>query len=71
MSEPASTSVTAEDWIDVRQLAERLGVREVTVRNWRNIGKGPKSFKLGGGIRFLIKDVDAWVKQQQQSSASE
>jgi hypothetical protein len=35
-----------------------------TLRYWRHIGKGPRSFKLGGRVADKRGDVEAWVEAQ-------
>lgn len=32
-----------------------------TVRYWRNVGKGPKSFKLGRRVLYALEDVEAFM----------
>lgn len=56
--------------IKIEALAEEFGLSEATLRGWRHRGdRGPKSFKLGGSIRYLRSDVDAWVREQYESTA--
>lgn len=38
-----------------------------TVRYWRHIGTGPKSFKLGRRVLYDEADVLAWIAEQRQS----
>lgn len=47
------------------EVAEMLGMPEATLRYWRHIGTGPKSFKLGPR-RVVYKDEDvlAWIEKQ-------
>lgn len=35
-----------------------------TLRYWRHIGKGPKSFKLGRRVLYRREDVEAWLEEQ-------
>ena len=41
-----------------------------TVRYWRHVGKGPKSFKVGRRVLYAIEDVEAWIAQAKVNSAS-
>ena len=41
-----------------------------TVRYWRHIGKGPKSFKLGRRVLYAEADVLAWIASQQEEAAA-
>lgn len=40
-----------------KQLAERWGIREGTLRNWRYLGEGPAFMKVGRSIRYRMADV--------------
>jgi hypothetical protein len=42
-----------------------------TVRYWRHVGKGPKSFKVPGGRRVLyaVEDVESWLAEGKAMSA--
>jgi hypothetical protein len=33
-----------------------------TLRYWRHIGYGPKSFKLGGRVVYKRQDVEQWIE---------
>ncbi|MDS9470291.1 helix-turn-helix domain-containing protein [Paracoccus sp. MBLB3053] len=47
---------------DEKEVANRLGVAESTVRNWRAQGRGPQSIKLPtGAVRYRPEDVVRWV----------
>ncbi len=35
-----------------------------TLRYWRHIGYGPKSFKLGGRVAYRLEDVEEWIEAQ-------
>lgn len=53
---------------------ETLGIHETseylddtpvaTPRYWRLNGRGPKSFVLGGRVRYRRADLDAWIAGQ-------
>ena len=38
-----------------------------TLNNWRSIGRGPRSFRLGRAVKYLVADVAAWIERQQQA----
>ena len=35
-----------------------------TLRYWRHVGYGPKSFKLGGRVAYKLEDVEQWIESQ-------
>ena len=59
----------AEIWFTA-QVAEYLKTPATTIRWWRHIGQGPKSFKLGARkVAYLRRDVEAWLEEQYTSQA--
>ena len=58
--------------LTVAELAEWLGISELTVRDWRADGKGPPAVKLGKGrsstVRFRPADVEAWLDTCRESA---
>lgn len=41
-----------------------------TVRYWRHVGKGPKSFKLGRKVLYSVEDVTSWIESQKKESTA-
>ena len=35
-----------------------------TLRYWRHLGNGPRSFRVGRGVRYWRHDVTDWLHQQ-------
>lgn len=60
-----------EPFLDVRQLAEYLGVPVSTVYEWRTHGRGPTAYRFGKHLKFTVTDVHAWVQQQRDTAVSE
>jgi predicted DNA-binding transcriptional regulator AlpA len=44
-------------------VAEKLGRSLSTLRYWRHIGHGPRSFKIGGRVAYRLEDVEQWIEQ--------
>jgi predicted DNA-binding transcriptional regulator AlpA len=53
--------------VTTKELAELIGVPVATLNNWRSIGRGPRSFRLGRAVKYSLADVAAWIEQQQQA----
>ncbi|MBK8458826.1 MAG: helix-turn-helix domain-containing protein [Micropruina sp.] len=52
------------------QVAAYLSTPPTTIRWWRHIGQGPKSFRLGARkVAYLKSDVEAWLQQQYTAEA--
>jgi excisionase family DNA binding protein len=43
------------------QLAEYLGVPVKSVYKWNHEGTGPTVRRVGRHVRYLVRDVDAWL----------
>lgn len=65
--------------MQVRQRDELLNQKEAgeyidrpmgSLRAWRHMGKGPKSFKLGGRVTYRKSDLDAWIQAQYDESVT-
>lgn len=53
------------DLMTTAEVAEYLKTAEATMRYWRHIGEGPRSFRMGGKrVMYRRQDVDAWLMEQ-------
>ena len=52
------------------EVAELLRTPVETVRYWRHVGKGPKSFKAGRAVLYDVDDVEAFIAQAKANSAA-
>jgi predicted DNA-binding transcriptional regulator AlpA len=52
------------------EVAELVRAPIETVRYWRHVGKGPKSFKVGRRVLYAIEDVEAWIAQAKVNTAA-
>jgi excisionase family DNA binding protein len=43
------------------EVAEIFRTSPETVRYWRHVGKGPRSFKVGRRVLYRESDVQAWA----------
>jgi excisionase family DNA binding protein len=55
-------------YLTTSEVAERFRTSAETVRYWRHVGKGPKSFKLGRRVLYDIEDVEAWLEDARRSA---
>lgn len=51
-------------WLSRKDLAERLGVPETTVKYWSAMRTGPRYAKFGRHVRYRLSDVIAWEDEQ-------
>lgn len=52
-----------------KDVAAWLGVSEATLSRWRTFGGGPAFVNLGGNIRYLPGDVQAYVDENRKGAA--
>ena len=77
MNEDRTTQTKAKapmgnDLMFTKEVSEEIRVPEATLRWWRHMGKGPRSFLLGAKrVVYKRADVDAWVEEQYQAGARE
>jgi len=43
---------------------------ESTVRYWRHLGTGPRSFRLGRRVVYRRHEVEQWLREHEMSDAS-
>ena len=52
---------TAEQWVSVEQIAQHLNVKAFTIYKWLERKTMP-AHKVGRLWRFMISEIDAWVR---------
>jgi len=53
--------MNTEPWVTAEQVARHLGAVKDTVYRWRE-RKGLPAHKIGGLWKFLLSEVDEWVR---------
>jgi hypothetical protein len=53
-----------ERMIDTHQLADWISQSPGTLANWRSRRIGPPYVKLPSGVRYRVRDVEAWLDAQ-------
>lgn len=56
-------------YMNTLEVAELTRSSPETVRYWRHIGKGPRSFKVGRRVLYEAADVQAWLEGLKQVGA--
>ena len=54
--------IIGENWINIEEAAEYLGVKPVTIRTWIKKKKGIPAHKIGKQWKFKYSELDEWVK---------
>jgi predicted DNA-binding transcriptional regulator AlpA len=48
----------------MQEVADVVRVPVATLRYWRHLGTGPRSFRIGRGVRYWRTEVFAWLDDQ-------
>lgn len=59
-----------ERLLSTEEVAAVLGRPPRTLRQWRYLGEGPKYLKVGATVRYRARDVEAWLRAQEQEPAA-
>ena len=58
-------------YLNAKQAAEFLTLSELTLRNWRKQGIGPRYCKFGRRVTYEKAELAAWARAQTRTSTSE
>lgn len=50
--------------LTLNEAAELVRAPVATLRYWRHMGTGPRSFRVGRAVRYWRGDVVAWLHEQ-------
>jgi excisionase family DNA binding protein len=56
--------------LTITEAAELLRAPVATLRYWRHLGTGPRSFRLGRRVLYRTEDVRTWIDAQHDQHAS-
>lgn len=64
-----STGITVgvnpgDEMLTLQEAATLLRMPEGTLRYWRHLGCGPRSFKIGRHVRYWKTDLILWLAEQ-------
>ncbi|WP_417216425.1 helix-turn-helix transcriptional regulator [Arthrobacter sp.] len=60
----AAASPSPDDLLTVPQVAALTGLTTSTLANWRSAGTGPTPTHVGGRVRYLRHELNAWLNSQ-------
>lgn len=52
----------SDNWINIDEASEYLGVKPVTVRTWIKKKNGIPAHKIGKQWKFKCSELDEWIK---------
>jgi excisionase family DNA binding protein len=53
-----------EEMLTLQEACAYLRIPEGTLRYWRHLGSGPRSFKIGRHVRYWRADLALWLTEQ-------
>lgn len=54
----------SDEMLTLQEACAFLRVPEGTLRYWRHLGAGPRSFKVGRHVRYWRTDLIVWLTEQ-------
>jgi len=58
---PSAPTRPEVDMMTERQVAEHLNMSVGSLRKWRRLRTGPRFVRIGRGLRYRRRDVEAWL----------
>ena len=62
--------ISSDDLLSIAEAAAILRAPVATLRYWRHLGTGPRSFRVGRNVRYWRTDVTTWLDQQRSNEAA-
>lgn len=59
-----------DEFLTTGEVAELCRTSPDTVRWWRHVGRGPKSFKVGRRVLYAATDVQKWLTSLQEETST-
>ena len=56
-----------DELLTIQEVADVVRVPVATLRYWRHLGTGPRSFRIGRSVRYWRTEVFAWLDDQASS----
>ncbi len=66
---PSHAAGHEPDLLTITEAAELLRAPVATLRYWRHLGTGPRSFRLGRRVLYRRDDLHAWIDLQCSDAA--
>jgi DNA-binding transcriptional MerR regulator len=57
-------------YLTTEEVADLLRTSPESVRYWRHIGKGPRSFKVAKRVLYAAEDVEAFIAEARSLAAA-
>ena len=64
------TTQPLPDLLTITEIAALLRAPVATLRYWRHLGTGPRSFRLGRRVLYRSNDLRSWIDAQHDGAAA-
>lgn len=61
--------MTDHDLLTITEAADLVRAPVATLRYWRHLGTGPRSFRLGRRVVYRADELRAWINTQADAAA--
>lgn len=62
--DPPATPHAGDELLTMAEVADLIRVPVATLRYWRHLGTGPRSFRVGRTVRYWRTEVLLWLEEQ-------
>jgi predicted DNA-binding transcriptional regulator AlpA len=69
-SHPNDPQPAGDELLTISEVAAIVRAPLATLRYWRHLGTGPRSFRVGRSVRYWRHDVTDWLHQQSRDDGS-
>ena len=67
---PPQDPHAGDELLTIGEVADIVRVPVATLRYWRHLGTGPRSFRIGRGVRYWRSEVSAWLHGQSNGTTA-
>ncbi len=67
-SHPNDPPQVNDELLTIAEVAAIVRAPIATLRYWRHLGHGPRSFRLGRRVLYRVGDLQAWIDTQASAS---
>lgn len=61
--------MTDHDLLTIDEAADLVRAPVATLRYWRHLGTGPRSFRLGRRVLYRLSDLQSWINTQADAAS--
>ena len=65
---PNDPSPAGDELLTISEVAAIVRAPIATLRYWRHLGNGPRSFRLGRRVVYRVADLQPWIDDQASAS---